>query len=41
MNPALNLQQDNRHRIAIAPDWNPLNMGVVVLVTSPRDRQYR
>lgn len=40
MSAALRLQQDNRHRIAIAPDWNPRNIGVAVLITSPGDRQY-
>ena len=35
-----NLQSNNRHRIAIEPDWNPQNIGVAVLVTSPGDRQY-
>jgi hypothetical protein len=35
-----NLKLNNRHRIAIEPDWNPHNIGVAVLVTSPGDRQY-
>ncbi len=40
MSPARNLQLNNHHRIAIEPDWNPRNIGVAVLVTSPGDRQY-
>ena len=35
-----NLQASNRHRIEIDPAWNPRNVGVAVVVTSPSDRQY-
>ena len=34
------LQVDNRHRIAIDPDWDGDNIGVAVLVTSPGDLHY-
>lgn len=40
MSPPQNLQVSNLHRIAIKPDWNPQNIGVAVMVTSPGDRQY-
>ena len=40
MSRAQNLRLNNRHRIAIEPDWNPRNIGVAVLVTSPGDRKY-
>ena len=40
MSEAQNLQQNNQHRIAIEPDWNPQNIGVAVLVTSPGERDY-
>ena len=40
MSRAQNLQLENQHRIAIESDWNPRNIGVAVLVTSPGDRQY-
>ena len=40
MSPALNLQTDNNHRIPIDPDWNPENVGVAVLVTSPGNVHY-
>ena len=40
MSKAQNLQQNNQHRIAIKPDWNPQNIGVAVLVTSPGEKQY-
>ena len=40
MSKAQNLQQNNQHRIAIEPDWNPQNIGVAVLVTSPGERDY-
>ena len=40
MSKPQNLQQNNQHRIAIEPDWNPQNIGVAVLVTSPGDRDY-
>lgn len=34
------LRVENRHRIAIDPDWNGDNIGVAVLVTSPGDLHY-
>ncbi len=40
MSKAQNLQENNQHRIAMEPDWNPQNIGVAVLVTSPGERQY-
>jgi hypothetical protein len=40
MSRAKSLQIDNRHRIAIDPEWNPENIGVAVLVTSPGNRHY-
>lgn len=40
MSPASSLQEQNRHRIEIAPDWQAENVGVAVLVTSPGDRHY-
>jgi hypothetical protein len=40
MSPERNLQVDNRHRIAISPEWRPENVGVAVLVTSPGDQHY-
>ena len=40
MSQEQNLQDSNRHRIEIDPAWNPRNVGVAVLVTSPGDRQY-
>jgi len=40
MSKAQNLQENNQHRIAIEPDWNPQNIGVAVLVTSPGEKQY-
>ncbi len=40
MSQAQNLNQNNQHRIAIEPDWNPQNIGVAVLVTSPGERDY-
>ena len=40
MSPASSLQEQNRHRIEIAPDWQAENIGVAVLVTSPGDRHY-
>ena len=40
MSPAKNLQVDNRHRIAIDPEWRVDNVGVAILVTSPGDRHY-
>jgi hypothetical protein len=40
MSKANSLQLDNRHRIAINPEWNPERVGVAVLVTSPGNRHY-
>ena len=40
MSPASSLQEQNRHRIEIDPDWQAENVGVAVLVTSPGDRHY-
>lgn len=40
MSPASNLQVDNRYRIAIDHAWNPKQVGVAVLVTSPGSRHY-
>jgi len=40
MSKAEGLQLDNRHRIAISPEWNPERVGVAVLVTSPGNRHY-
>ena len=40
MSEAKNLQPENRHRIAIDPDWHPQNIGVAVLVTSPGNQHY-
>jgi hypothetical protein len=40
MSPARSLQVDNRHRIAIEPDWEPENIGVAVVVTSPGGQHY-
>jgi len=40
MSNAKSLQPDNRHRIAIDPEWNPERVGVAVLVTSPGSEQY-
>jgi hypothetical protein len=40
MSKAQSLRQNNQHRIAIEPDWNPQNIGVAVLVTSPGERDY-
>ena len=40
MSRARNLQVGNRHRIDIDPEWNPENVGIAVLVTSPGSRQY-
>ena len=40
MSEAKNLQPENRHRIAIDPDWQPQNIGVAVLVTSPGNQHY-
>ncbi len=40
MSPAQSLSQKNQHRIPIDPDWNPQNIGVAILVTSPGDKHY-
>lgn len=40
MSKAESLQLNNRHRIAISPEWNPERVGVAVLVTSPGNRHY-
>jgi hypothetical protein len=40
MSEAKSLQTENHHRIAIDPDWQPQNIGVAVLVTSPGNQHY-
>jgi len=40
MSKARGLQEQNRYRIEIDPDWQPENVGVAVLVTSPDNRHY-
>ena len=40
MSQAISLQTENRHQIPIDPDWNPENLGVAVLVTSPGNTHY-
>ena len=40
MSRAISLQTENRHQIPIEPDWNPDNLGVAVVVTSPGNRYY-
>ena len=40
MSPAKQLRGDNRHRIEIDLAWNPRNVGVAVLVTTPGSREY-
>jgi hypothetical protein len=40
MSPATSLQIDNRYQIAIDPAWDPQQVGVAVLVTSPGSRHY-
>ncbi len=40
MSRAKQLRRDNRHRIEIDPGWNPQNIGVAVLVTTPGSREY-
>ena len=40
MSRAMSLQSDNRHQIRIDPDWDPENIGVAVLVTSPGNTHY-
>lgn len=34
------LQRSNQYRIGIDPEWQPQNVGVAVLITSPGDRHY-
>lgn len=34
------LRLENRHRIAISPEWRPESLGVAILVTSPGDQHY-
>lgn len=40
MSDPMSLNTDNRHEIRIDPEWNPENVGVAVLVTSPGARHY-
>lgn len=40
MSPAISLQTENRHQIRLDPDWNPENIGVAVVVTSPGNMHY-
>lgn len=40
MSEAKSLQSENHHRISIDPDWQPQNIGVAVLVTSPGNQHY-
>ena len=40
MSKAQSLDQKNRYRITIDPDWKPENIGVAVLVTSPGNKKY-
>ena len=40
MSPARGLQDSNQYRISIDPEWQPQNVGVAVLVTSPGDSHY-
>ena len=40
MSKAQSLRQQNQYRIAIDPDWQPENIGVAVLVTSPGNKRY-
>ena len=40
MSNAKILQADNRFRIDIDPGWNPRNLGVAVIVTTPGSEQY-
>jgi hypothetical protein len=40
MSPATSLQIENRYQIAIDPAWDPQQVGVAVLVTSPGSRHY-
>ncbi len=40
MSKAKSLRQQNQYRIEIDPDWQPENIGVAVLVTSPGNSHY-
>jgi hypothetical protein len=40
MSRTQSLQDQNQYRIRIDPDWQPDNIGVAVLVTTPGDRHY-
>ena len=40
MSPPRSLQVDNLYRIRLEDDWNPRNLGVAVLVTSPGNLHY-
>lgn len=40
MSRAISLQTENRHQIRLDPDWNPENIGVAVVVTSPGNMHY-
>lgn len=40
MSRALALHGENRHRVAIDPDWKGENVGVAVLVTAPGNLEY-
>jgi hypothetical protein len=40
MSKAKGLRAQNRYRIEIDPDWQPENVGIAVLVTSPGNRHY-
>ena len=40
MSKAQNLRQKNQYHITIDPDWQPENIGVAVLVTSPGNKHY-
>ena len=40
MSKARPLNQDNRYQINIDPDWNPANIGVAVVATSPGNQHY-
>ena len=40
MSEANSLREQNQYRITIDPDWQPENIGVAVLVTSPGNKHY-
>jgi hypothetical protein len=40
MSDSERLQDENRHRIRLDPEWQEQNLGVAVLVTSSDDRRY-